>query len=400
MELSNFVQKLKPSSTMAIADQANEMKRSGIDVISLALGEPDFDTPEHIVEAACDAVRSGHTRYTPVAGTLELKQLVLDKFNKMYQDGFSYSLDQVIVSTGAKQVLYNFFLATINPGDEVVITSPYWVSYVDMVMLAGGVPIFVESDDDFILQPDVLESAITDKTKCFIFNSPCNPSGVCYSESQVKSLCDVLSRYSNVSILSDDIYEHITYGDVKFCNVAMVDHSLRERTFLVNGVSKAYSMTGWRIGYGVGPSNIIKGMSKLQSQSTSCPSSVSQKAACEALRGGHEFLLSRNAVFERRRDIAVKMLNESEGLECRVPNGAFYVFPSCKGVIGKTTKSGVIIKTDQDFVSYILSEYRVSAVHGSAFGKHGYFRISYATSDELLIEALNRIKQACGALLA
>lgn len=399
MELSNLVKKLKPSSTIEIADKAKEMKQAGIDVISLALGEPDFETPEHIAEAACVAIKSGHTKYTPVAGTLELKQQILEKFNSIYKGDFVYSLDQVIVSTGAKQVLYNFFLATINPGDEVIITCPYWVSYVDMVILAGGTPVLVESDDDFILKPEVLEAAITDKTKCFIFNSPCNPSGVCYSESQVRALCEVLVKYENVSILSDDIYEHIVYDEVEFCNVT-IDARLRERTFLVNGVSKAYSMTGWRIGYGLGPSNIIKGMSKLQSQSTSCPSSVSQKAAYEALRGDHEFLLDRNAVFKRRRDIAVKMLNECDGLHCRVPHGAFYAFPSCEGVIGKTTKNGDIIKTDKDFVSYILSKHRVSAVHGSAFGKHGYFRISYATSDELLIEALNRIKQACSELSA
>ncbi len=396
MQVSELISRLSPSPTIAIADQARNMIKSGVDVISLGLGEPDFDTPEHIIESAYNAMKAGATRYTAVGGTIELKDAIVSKFKR--DNNIIYSREEIIVSTGAKQVLYNVLMATINPGDEVILPAPYWVSYYDMVTLCGGIPVIVDCGADFILKPQALKDAITEKTKWLIFNSPNNPSGVVYSKSNVQDIVNVLSDFKNVSVLCDDIYEHLRYDDVPFYNPLMLDVDLKDRCFVVNGVSKSYSMTGWRLGYGAGPSFIVSAMCKLQSQSTSCASSVSQSAALYALNGDHSFLIERNDIFKRRRDNVVSFLNKCPGIHCRTPGGAFYVFASCENLIGKKTSKGKIIKTDEDFVSYLLSEYRVSAVHGSAFGKAGHFRISYATSDELLAEACERISKACTEL--
>jgi aspartate aminotransferase len=374
------------------------LKAEGRDIIGLSAGEPDFDTPDNIKEAAITAIRKGYTKYTNVDGIPELKKAVVAKFKR--ENGLDYKVSQVSVGTGGKQILFNALLATVNPGDEVIIPAPYWVSYPDIVMLAGGKPVFVETtiEHGFKLQPEALERAITPKTKWFVFNSPSNPSGAAYSKAELKKVTDVLTRHPHVWILTDDMYEHLVYDDFLFTTPAQVEPGLYERTLTMNGVSKAYCMTGWRIGYGAGPETLIKAMSKLQSQSTSNPSSIAQWAAVEALNGPQDFIPANNKVFKERRDLVVSMLNQAKGLSCPTPEGAFYVYPSCKGAIGKTAPSGNIIKTDEDFVTELLSAEGVAAVHGAAFGTSPFFRISYATATDVLEDACHRIQRFCGNL--
>jgi len=396
--IADRLKQIKPSPTLAVDARANELKAQGRDIIALGLGEPDFDTPVSVKEAAKKAIDAGKTKYTPVTGTAELKDAIIKKFKR--ENGLDYKRDEVIVSTGAKQVLYNVFMATLNPGDEVVIPAPYWVSYPDMVMLAGGKPVFVagREENGFKLQAADLEKAITPKTKWVIINSPSNPTGAAYTRDELKALTDVFMRHSHVWVMSDDIYEHLTYDGFKFTTPAQVDPRLKDRTLTINGVSKAYAMTGWRIGYAGGPAELINAMGKIQSQSTSNPVSVSQAAAVEALNGDQSFLEERRAVFKKRRDMAVEMLNEADGITCAKPEGAFYVYPSCKGVIGRETTNGKVIRNDEDFVTYLLETEGVACVHGGAFGASPYFRISYATSDELLEDACRRVQKACAAL--
>ncbi|MEM8690169.1 MAG: pyridoxal phosphate-dependent aminotransferase, partial [Pseudomonadota bacterium] len=364
----------------------------------LGAGEPDFETPDNIKKAAIDAITRGETRYTAVDGIPELKEAISAKFKR--DNGLDYAPSQITVGTGGKQVLFNALLATLNPGDEVVIPAPYWVSYPDIVMLAGGTPVFADAGQEsgFKLQAEALEAAITEKTKWLIFNSPSNPSGAAYSHEELKALTDVLVRHPQVWVLSDDMYEHLVYDDFKFVTPAQVEPALYERTLTMNGVSKAYCMTGWRIGYAGGPEALIKAMSKLQSQSTSNPSSVSQWAAVEGLNGPQHFIAEHNEVFKERRDLVVSMLNQANGISCLTPEGAFYVYPSCAGTLGKTTAGGKKIETDEDFVTALLEEEGVAAVQGSAFGLSPHFRISYATSTEALEEACQRIQRFCGSL--
>ena len=396
--IADSLDRIQPSATIAISGKAMALKAAGKDVIGLAAGEPDFDTPENIKQAAVEALKAGKTKYTPVDGIPELKQAICDKFKR--DNGLEYTPAQVNVGTGGKQVLFNALLATINPGDEVIIPAPYWVSYPDIVLLAGGVPVTVEAtaEFNFKLQPDVLEAAITDKTKWLIFNSPSNPSGAAYSFDELKALTDVLLKFPHVHILTDDMYEHLVYDDFKFATPAQVDPKLYDRTLTMNGVSKAYAMTGWRIGYAAGPEKLIGAMRKLQSQSTSNPCSIAQWAAVEALNGPQDFIAANNAVFKERRDLVVSMLNQASGLKCPTPEGAFYVYPSCEGAIGKTSPSGKVIETDEDFVTELLECEEVASVHGGAFGMSPFFRVSYATSNEALIEACQRIQRFCAAL--
>ncbi len=367
-------------------------------MFSLGAGEPDFDTPDTIKEAAIAAIRAGDTKYTPVDGTPALKKAIIAKFKR--ENGLDYTADQINVGVGGKQVLYNAFVATLNPGDEVIIPAPYWVSYPDMVELAEGTPVAVAgpADKGFKLQPADLEAAITAKTKWLILNSPSNPSGAAYTRAELKALTDVLMRHPHVWVMTDDIYEHLVYDGFEFTTPAQVEPGLYDRTLTINGVSKAYAMTGWRIGYAGGPKPLIKAMAMVQSQSTSNPASISQAAAVEALNGPQGFIKERGDIFRKRRDLVVAMLNEAPGIECHKPEGAFYVYPSCAGTIGKTTPAGKVIKTDDDFVTYILEAEGVAAVQGSAFGMSPFFRISYATSTEVLTEACARIKKACLAL--
>jgi aspartate aminotransferase len=396
--ISDSLNRIQPSATISISNKAMALKAEGRDIIGLSAGEPDFDTPDNIKEAAITAIRKGYTKYTNVDGIPELKKAVVAKFKR--ENGLDYKVSQVSVGTGGKQVLFNALLATVNPADEVIIPAPYWVSYPDIVMLAGGKPVFVETtiEHGFKLQPDELERAITPKTKWFIFNSPSNPSGAAYSKAELKKVTEVLMRHPHVWVLTDDMYEHLVYDDFVFTTPAQVEPGLYERTLTMNGVSKAYCMTGWRIGYGAGPETLIKAMSKLQSQSTSNPSSIAQWAAVEALNGPQEFIPANNKVFKERRDLVVSMLNQAKGLSCPTPEGAFYVYPSCKGAIGKTAPSGNVIKTDEDFVTELLAAEGVAAVHGAAFGTSPFFRISYATATDVLEDACRRTQRFCGNL--
>ena len=389
---------IKPSPTMAVTKMAAEMKAAGKDIIGLGAGEPDFDTPDHIKNAAIEAIKNGETKYTAVDGTPALKKAIAKKFYK--DNSIKYNIDEIIVSVGGKQVLYNALMSSINPGDEVIIPSPFWVSYPDMVSLAGGVPIIVEGKEknNFKIQPEDIRDKISTKTKWIIINSPSNPTGSSYSEEELRDIGNLLLEYENIFVMSDDIYEKIIYDDFKFFSLAEVVPELKDRILTVNGVSKAYAMTGWRIGYAGGPKHLITAMSKLQSQSTSNPSSISQAAALAALEGPEEFLLERNEKFKTRRDMVVKMINECNGLSCIKPSGAFYVYPSCSGIIGKSSKEGKLIENSIDFSAYLLESVGVAVVPGSAFGADPFFRISYATSDSILEEACNRIKKACEQL--
>ena len=388
--VSNNLKRIKPSPTIAVTTKAREMRAAGKDVIGLGAGEPDFDTPDNIKEAAIEAIKKGDTKYTAVDGTPDLKKAIVEKFKR--ENDLSFTTDQITVGTGGKQVLYNTFMATLNKGDEVIIPAPYWVSYPDMVLLAGGTPRIVKCDekDGFKLSAKKLEKAISKKTKWLILNSPSNPTGAAYSKKEIEELGKVLLKNKKVFILSDDIYEHIRYDNYNFYTIAQIS-KLKERTLTMNGVSKSYAMTGWRIGYAAGPKEIITAIRKIQSQSTSNPSSISQAAAVEALNGQQDFIKDRAEAFKERRDFVVESLNNIKGLNCLTPNGAFYVFPSCKGLLNKKTK----LKTDTEFVQKLLEKSMVAVVQGSAFGLNGYFRISYATSMENLKKALSRIKEFC-----
>lgn len=396
--LSDTLARVKPSPTIAVTTKAAELKAAGRDVIGLGAGEPDFDTPQNIREAAKRAIDSGKTRYTAVDGIPELKKAICDKF--LRENGLTYSPAQISVGTGGKQILYNALMATCNPGDEVIIPAPYWVSYPDMVELAGGtpVPVIATIETDFKLTPAQLEAAITPKTKWFIFNSPSNPTGAGYTESELRALCDVLLRHPHVWIMSDDMYEHLVFDDFKFTTPAQIEPKLYERTLTCNGVSKSYAMTGWRIGYAGGPVHLIKAMGTIQSQSTSNPCSVSQYAALEALTGPQDFLAPNRALFQKRRDLVVDMLNAAKGITCPRPEGAFYVYPDISGCIGKATPAGKIITNDADFATYLLEDTGVAVVFGAAFGLSPNFRVSYATSDAILTEACTRIQTFCAAL--
>ncbi|KQY42366.1 aspartate aminotransferase [Rhizobium sp. Root491] len=393
--LADILSRVKPSATIAVTQKARELKAKGRDVISLGAGEPDFDTPENIKEAAIDAIKRGETKYTPVSGIPELRKAIADKFKR--ENGLDYKPEQTIVGTGGKQILFNAFMATLNPGDEVVIPAPYWVSYPEMVAICGGTPVFVDTtlEDNFKLKPEALEKAITPKTKWFVFNSPSNPSGAAYSHDELKALTDVLVKHPHVWVLTDDMYEHLTYGDFKFVTPVEVEPSLYDRTLTMNGVSKAYAMTGWRIGYAAGPLPLIKAMDMIQGQQTSGASSIAQWAAVEALNGTQDFIPANKKIFEDRRDLVVSMLNQAKGINCPAPEGAFYVYPSCAGMIGKTAPSGKVIESDVDFVSELLEAEGVAVVQGSAFGLGPNFRISYATSEALLEEACKRIQRFC-----
>ncbi len=396
--LSDTLSRVKPSPTIAVSNLAAELKAQGKDVIGLGAGEPDFDTPQNIKDAAKAAIDAGRTKYTAVDGIAELKQAICKKFER--ENGLSYKPSQVSVGTGGKQILYNALMATLNPGDEVIIPAPYWVSYPDMVLLAGGTPVIATAtiETNFKLTPEALEAAITPKTKWFIFNSPSNPTGAGYTRAELKALTDVLLRHPHVWIMSDDMYEHLVFDGFEFCTPAEVEPALYERTLTCNGVSKAYAMTGWRIGYAAGPENLIGAMRKIQSQSTSNPSSVSQWAAVEALNGPQDFLADNVALFLRRRNLVVEMLNAAEGITCPTPDGAFYVYPSIAGCIGKTSPDGKKIDTDEDFATALLEEEGVAVVFGGAFGLSPNFRVSYATSDENLREACSRIQRFCAGL--
>ena len=388
--ISNTLKRIKPSPTIAVSQKARELKAAGKDVIGLGAGEPDFDTPENIKKAAIEAINKGDTKYTAVDGTPSLKKAIVEKFKR--ENNLKYLTSEITVGTGGKQVIYNAFMATLNKGDEVIIPAPYWVSYPDMVLLAGGKPKIVKcgESDGFKLTPKSLRKAITKKTKWLILNSPSNPTGASYTRNEIESLSKVLIKYKNIYILSDDIYEHITYDNFNFYTIAQVS-KLKSRTLTMNGVSKSYAMTGWRIGYAAGPKEIIKAIGKIQSQSTSNPSSISQAAAVEALNGSQDFIKIRAEAFKERRDFVVNSLNKIKGITCIKPSGAFYVFPSCRGLLNKKTK----LKTDKDFVEKLLENSNVAVVQGSAFGLDGYFRISYATSMNNLKKALERISNFC-----
>ena len=395
--VSNSLKRIKPSPTLAVSQKARELKSAGKDIIGLGAGEPDFDTPENIKRAAIDSINRGETKYTTVDGTPKLKTAIVEKFRR--ENKLNYELNQISVGTGGKQIIYNAMMATVNAGDEVIIPAPYWVSYPDIVLLAGGNPIIIKcsENENFKITPEKLKNSITNKTKWLILNSPSNPTGSCYSENEIKSLAKVLIENKQVHILSDDIYEHITYGKFKFFTIAQIKE-LKDRTLTMNGVSKSYAMTGWRIGYGAGPVEIIKAMAKIQSQSTTNPSSISQAAAVEALNGPQDFIVERSESFQSRRDFVVKSLNEIKGLSCLNPDGAFYVFPNCSKCLNKKDKKGKLLKTDSDFVESLLENNGVAVVQGSAFGLEGYFRISYATSMQNLINALKRISEFCNSL--
>jgi len=396
--LADSLSRIKPSATIAVTDKARALKAAGRDIIGLGAGEPDFDTPDNIKEAAIKAIREGKTKYTAVDGIPELKAAIVAKFKR--ENGLTYAMDEVSVGTGGKQVLFNALLATLNPGDEVIVPAPYWVSYPEIVALAGATPVFVTAgmETGFRLTPAALEKAITPKTKWVILNSPSNPSGAAYSAADLKSLTDVLVKHPNVWVLTDDMYEHLVYDGFKFATPAQIEPRLKERTLTLNGVSKAYCMTGWRIGYAAGPKPLIKAMAVLQSQSTSNPSSISQWAAVEALNGPQDFIPRNNAAFRERRDLVVSMLNQANGIKCPRPEGAFYVFPSCEGTIGKTTTGGKKLGSDDDFVTALLEEEGVAVVQGSAFGLGPHFRISYATSNAVLEDACHRIQRFCANL--
>ncbi|BDA85781.1 aminotransferase [Aureimonas sp. SA4125] len=396
--LAAVLDRVKPSATIAVSQKARELKAQGMDVIGLGAGEPDFDTPDNIKAAAIDAINRGETKYTPVSGIPELREAIAKKFKR--ENNLDYTAAQTIVGTGGKQILFNAFMATLNPGDEVIIPAPYWVSYPEMVAICGGTPVFVTAgiETNFKLTPEALEAAITPKTKWFLFNSPSNPSGAAYSRAELKALTDVLMRHDHVWVLTDDMYEHLVYGDFVFSTPAEVEPGLYERTLTMNGVSKAYAMTGWRIGYAAGPLPLIKAMDMIQGQQTSGACSIAQWAAVEALNGTQDFIPENRRIFEARRDLVVSMLNQATGLECPSPEGAFYVYPSCKGLIGKKTPAGKVIETDVDFVTELLEAEGVAVVQGSAFGLGPNFRISYATSEKLLEDACSRIQRFCASL--
>lgn len=396
--LSDALARIKPSATMTITQKARDLKGQGRDVISLSVGEPDFDTPDHIKEAAIAAIRRGETKYPPVSGIVPLREAIVRKFKR--ENELEYKASQIIVGTGGKQILFNALFATVNFGDEVIIPAPFWVSYPEMVAIAGGTPVLVETrmEDNFKLQAADLEKAITPKTKWLMLNSPSNPSGAAYTYAEMKALTDVLMRHPHVWVMSDDMYEHLTYGDFKFVSPAQVEPKLYDRTLTINGVSKAYAMTGWRIGYAGGPEHLIKAMDMLQGQQTSGACTIAQWAAVEALDGPQDHLKVFRKAFEGRRDLVVSMLNQTQYLKCPTPEGAFYVYPSCEAAIGRKTPNGKVIETDEDFVSELLEAEGVAAVHGSAFGLGPYLRISYATSNELLEEACIRIQRFCASL--
>ena len=391
--ISNNLKRIKPSPTIAVTTKAREMRASGKDVIGLGAGEPDFDTPDNVKEAAIEAIKNGETKYTAVDGTPDLKKAIVEKFKR--ENNLNYTTDQITVGTGGKQVIYNTFMATLNKGDEVIIPAPFWVSYPDMVLLAGGTPKIIkcEEKDGFKLSAKKLEKAISKKTKWLIINSPSNPTGAGYTKKEIEDLSKVLLKHKKIFILSDDIYEHIRYEGFNFFTIAQIS-KLKERALTMNGVSKSYAMTGWRIGYAAGPKEIINAIRKIQSQSTSNPSSISQAAVVEALNGQQNFIKERAEAFKERRDFVVSSLNNIKGINCLTPNGAFYVFPSCKGLLNKNTK----LKTDTEFVQKLLEKSMVAVVQGSAFGLDGYFRISYATSMENLKKAIARIKDFCDSL--
>ncbi|MFW5681055.1 MAG: pyridoxal phosphate-dependent aminotransferase [Pseudomonadota bacterium] len=395
---ANRLARIKPSPTIAVTNLARELKAAGRDVIGLGAGEPDFDTPEHIKEAAIKAIRDGDTKYTAVDGTPALKAAICRKFAR--ENGLTYTPDQITVGTGGKQVIYNALMATLDPGDEVIVPAPYWVSYPDMVLLAGGEPVFVTCPEQtgFKLRPEDLDAAITPKTKWIIFNSPSNPTGAAYTEAELKAICDVLIRHPHVAILTDDMYEHLVYDGFRFTTPAQVAPELYDRTLTMNGVSKAYCMTGWRIGYAGGPKELIKAMAVIQSQSTSNPSSISQAAAVAALDGPTDFMLENNEAFVHRRNLVADALDATPGLRCPRPEGAFYVYPSCAGVIGKRTPAGKLIESSEDFARLLLESEGVAVVHGSAFGLDPFFRISYATATDVLEDACARIERFCQSL--
>ena len=396
--LSATLDRVKPSPTIAVTTKAAELKAAGRDIIALGAGEPDFDTPQNIKDAAIKAINEGKTKYTAVDGIPELKKAICAKFKR--ENDLSYEPAQVTVGTGGKQVLYNALMATLNPGDEVIIPAPYWVSYPDMVLLAGGEPVVIEGamDKGYKISAAQLEAAITPKTKWFLFNSPSNPTGAGYSWDELKALTDVLMSHPHVWVMSDDMYEHLVFDDFKFCTPAQVEPGLYDRTLTVNGVSKAYAMTGWRIGFAAGPVPLIKAMGKIQSQSTSNPSSISQWAAVEALNGVQDYIESNKALFQRRRDLVVSMLNQAKGVKCPRPEGAFYVYPDISACIGKTSAAGTLIDNDEAFATALLEETGVAVVFGAAFGLSPNFRVSYATSDEALTEACARIQTFCAGL--
>ena len=397
--LADALARVKPSATIAVTQKARDLKAQGRDIISLSVGEPDFDTPDNIKAAAIDAIRRGETKYPPVSGIQPLREAIARKFKR--ENGLDYKPSQTIVCTGGKQVLFNAFLATINPGDEVIIPAPYWVSYPDMLAVCDGRPVFVKTtlEQNFKLQPEALERAITPKTKWVILNSPSNPSGAAYTRDEMKGITDVLMRHPHVWVLTDDMYEHLTYGDFVFTTPAQVEPGLMERTLTMNGVSKAYAMTGWRIGYAAGPAALMKAMDTLQGQQTSGACTIAQWAAVEALNGPQDCIPKFRKAFESRRDLVVSMLNQARGLKCPKPEGAFYVYPSVAELIGKKTPDGKVIASDEDFVSGLLEAEGVAAVHGSAFGLGPNFRISYATSNELLEEACKKIQRFCASLV-
>ena len=396
--LSQRLKKIKPSLTVSINIKANALRAEGRDVLVLAAGEPDFDTPQNICQAAIKAMNEGQTRYVPGKGTPALQQAIVEKFKR--DNNLSYNLDEIMVGVGGKHIIYNAMMATLNPGDEVIIPAPFWVSYPDIVMLAEGKPIIVKCDasQDFKITPEQLENNITNKTKWLMLNSPSNPTGAVYSFNELKALSEVLLKHPNVLVLTDDIYEKIIYDDGVFSTIASVEPKMKERTLTLNGVSKAYCMTGWRLGYCGGPREIIAGMNKIQSQSTTSTSSISMAASVEALSGDQEFINLHNIQFKKRRDMVVKNLNQIDGINCLIPPGAFYVYPSCEGIIGKKTSAGNTINTDEDFMNFLLESEGMAGVHGEAFGLSPYFRLSYATDEKTLADACNRIERACNNL--
>ncbi|MBU2607116.1 MAG: pyridoxal phosphate-dependent aminotransferase [Alphaproteobacteria bacterium] len=399
IRLSDALARVKPSATIAVTTKSAELKRAGHDVIGLGAGEPDFDTPDNIKDAAIEAIRAGKTKYTPADGIPELKEAICAKFAR--ENGLTYKPSQVHVAPGGKPVIYNALLATLNPGDEVIVPAPYWVSYPEMVLMAGGEPVIAPCgpNSNYKLTPEALEAVITPRTRWIILNSPSNPTGAAYTKAELRGLADVLLRHPHVWILTDDMYEHLVYDDFEYWTIAQVEPALYDRTLTMNGVSKAYAMTGWRIGYAAGPEKLIKAMGKVISQTTSNPCSISQYAALEALNGPQDFMAERRAVYQQRRDMVVAGLNTCAGLHCPTPEGAFYVYPSCAGVIGKTAPSGNLIRTDEDFATELLETEKVAVVFGAAFGMSPAFRISYATSTEALSEALIRIQRFCAALV-
>jgi aspartate aminotransferase len=396
--LAESLNRVKPSATMAVVQKARDIAATGRSVISLGAGEPDFDTPDNIKTAAIEAINRGETKYTPVAGIVPLREAIVKKFKR--ENNLDYTAAQVIVGTGGKQILYNAFAATMNPGDQVIIPAPYWVSYPEMVAINGGEPVIVATtlENGFKLTAKDLEAAITPKTKWLLLNSPSNPSGAAYTHAEIKALTDVLLKHEHVWVLTDDMYEHLTFGDFKFATPVEVEPKLKDRTLTMNGVSKAYAMTGWRIGYAAGPLPLIKAMDMIQGQQTSGACSIAQWAAVEALNGPQDFLKTSKKAFEERRDLVVSMLNQAKGLNCPVPEGAFYVYPSCAGLIGKKTPGGKVIESDVDFVSELLEAEGVAVVQGSAFGLGPNFRVSYATSNKLLEDACQRIQRFCASL--